>query len=224
MKIFHRCVEGRNSEVFSFICPQSTTFDQSKLVCVWDNEYEFDCADSEKYYRESNRAFLGNYTAEMEMTENIKNSHEIQILEDIKDKDEIKFYEILSTSLSDEESHKNIEENTIEDLVESTSASEEIYESNDYQAELIPSSLNHMDASIATSSADSSISISHPQKIQFFIDEPIVEIPTSAPANNIDDEGRDDQIHESVTNGRRNIRKRSGNHRNRFLFKADNTH
>lgn len=209
--------------MFSFICPKRTTFDQSKLVCVWDNEYEFDCADSEKYYRESNRAFLGNYSAEMEMTENIKNSHEIQILEQVNDKDEIKFYEFISTSSSDEENRKNIEENTIEDLIESTSTSEEIEESNDYQAELIPSSLNHIDASIATS-ADSSISISHPQKISFFIDEPIVEFPTSAPANNIDDVGKDDQIHESVTNGRRNIRKRSGNHRNRFLFKADNTH
>jgi hypothetical protein len=151
------------------------------------------------------------------MVENIKNSQEI------KNKEEIKLYEIISSTSSvseeDDEFYKSVEENTVEDKVESTSTSEEIEESNDYQAELIPSSLNHMDASIATS-ADSSISISHPQKISFFIDDPILEIP-SAPANNIDD-GEDDQIHEAVTN-KRNLRKRSGNHRNRFLFKADNT-
>lgn len=164
---------------------------------------------------------MGNTTAEETMIENIKNSLELKNSEIEKRKDEIKFYEVIfpTSSVSDEEDevHKSVEEeNTVEDKVESTS--EEIEDSNDYQAELIPSSLNHLDASIATS-ADSSISISHPQKISFFIDKPIVEMP-SAPANNIDD-GEDDQTHESVTN-RRNIRKRSGNHRNRFLFKADN--
>lgn len=193
-------------------------------MCVWEDNYDFDCADSVKYFHDSNRAFLGNTTALETMIENIKNSHEIKSSETVKNKEEIKFYEIISSTSStseEDEFHKSVEEeNTVEDKIESTSTSEEIEESNDYQAELIPSVLNHMDASIATS-ADSSISISHPQKISFFIDKPIVEIP-SAPANNIDDGGKDDQIHESVTNGR-NIRKRSGNHRNRFLFKADNT-
>lgn len=186
-------------------------------MCIWEDNYDFDCADSAKFFHESNRAFLGNISAEVTMIENIKNSHEIKNLELSQTKDEIKLYEIITStsSMEDIEFQNGKEE---ENSVESTSTSEEIEEeSNDYQAELIPSSLNHMDASIATS-ADSSISISHPQKISFFIDEPILEIPS---ANNIDD-GKDDQIHESVTNGR-NIRKRSGNHRNRFLFKADNT-
>lgn len=223
-QLFHRCLEER-PEVYSFICPESTRFDQRVLVCIWEDNYDFDCSDSARFFHVSNRAFLGNTTAEETLIENIKNSQEIITSEMINNKEEIKFYEIITstTSVSDEnEFYKSVEEeNTVEDKVESTSTSEEIEESNDYQAELIPSVLNHMDASIATS-ADSSISISHPQKISFFIDKPIVEIP-SASANNIDDDGvRDDQIHESVTNGR-NIRKRSGNHRNRFLFKADNT-
>lgn len=158
---------------------------------------------------------MGNITAEETMVENIKNSQEIKNLEVEKNKEEIKFNEAISSSMEEEETVE--ESNTVEEI-ESTSTSEEVENSSDYQAELIPNLLNHLDASVATS-ADSSVSISQPQKISFFIDEPILEIP-SAPANNKDD-ARDDQVHESVTNGR-NIRKRSGNHRNRFLFKADN--
>lgn len=208
MQIFHRCLEGR-SEVYSFICPERTLFDQRVLVCIWDNYYDFDCAESAKYYHDSNRAFLGNITAEENMMKNIMNSHEFKsavstiqqpiITQSFNEKEEFKLYESSQTTESNEE----------ENIFESMGHNEE---SNDYQAELIPSSANHLDASIATSS--DSMSASLPQKISLFVDEPIIELP--APAIN-----DADQMHESVTNGRRNIRKRSKNHRNRFLFKAD---
>lgn len=146
------------------------------------------------------------------MMENIMNSHEFKsavstiqqpiITPSFNEKEEFKLYESSQTTESSEE----------ENLFESTSRSEEV-DSNDYQAELIPSSTNHLDASIATSS--DSISASLPQKISLFVDEPIMELP--APA--ISDASY--HMHESMTNGRRNIRKRSKNHRNRFLFKAD---
>lgn len=143
------------------------------------------------------------------MMENIMNSHEFKsavstiqqpiITQSFNEKEEFKLYESSQTTESNEE----------ENIFESMGHNEE---SNDYQAELIPSSANHLDASIATSS--DSMSASLPQKISLFVDEPIIELP--APAIN-----DADQMHESVTNGRRNIRKRSKNHRNRFLFKAD---
>lgn len=38
---------------------------------------DFDCADSEQYYEDSNRAFQGNQTAENQISENMKNSTEI---------------------------------------------------------------------------------------------------------------------------------------------------
>lgn len=219
MQIFHRCLQGR-SEVFSFICPEHTLFHQRNLVCVWDNQYsDFDCISSERYYEESNRAFFGNITAEENMKKNIKNSQEIKNVETSMSqtnspiKEDIKLYEIIPNeelSIASEDESEMIEKNSIEDKVES--ASEDVEESNDYQAELIPSSTNHIDASIVTSS--DSVSASHnPQKILISVLDPIIEMP-----NNTNDD--DDQTQESVT--ARNIRKRSGSrHRNRFLFKAD---
>lgn len=97
-----------------------------------------------------------------------------------------------------------VEKNSIEEKVENVE--EETEESNEFQAELIPTSFNDLDASIASSEVDSN-SASHPQKISISVLDPIIEMP------NVDE----DQLQMSETP--RNIRKR--NHRNRFLFKAD---
>jgi hypothetical protein len=192
-------------------------------VCVWENQFaEFDCASSENYYEESNRAFFGNSTAEANMNENIKNSQEIKNIE-ILTMSPIKLYEIIpmeELSMTNSESEL-IEKNSIEEPNSSTnemeSVSEEIDESNDYQAELIPSSTNHFDASIATSS-ESDISASHrPQKIiSLSVIDPIVELPDSTTLPSVSEVSTTDENSEAKA-----IRKRSGNYRNRFLFKAD---
>jgi len=234
LKIFHRCVQGHEG-VYSFICPNGTRFDQRVLVCVWEHQYNFDCSQSRKYYHESNRAFLGNLTAEENLNENIKNSQEIKTVEiiedhtDIPSKEEVKLYEIIPTeelSITSDDESPMVEINSIEeaeknsiDEKEVESVSEEMEESNDYQAELIPSSTYHIDASIATSDISDSASSfdidsyetpSPPHKyISLSVLDPIIEMP-----------GDDDQTQESVTTIR-NIRKRSGSHRKRFLFKAD---
>lgn len=220
--------------MFSFICPEQTLFHQRSLVCIWHDDYNFDCASSERYYHESNRAFFGNATAEESMIDNIKNSQEIKsvVLEEKTESptmmEEIKLYEIVPTdelSVVNEDSEM-IDKNTLEEQLqlenevekEVESVSEEVEESNDYQAELIPSSTNHIDASIITSAnSDSDLDPSSieidaslpPQKlISLSVLDPIIEI------------ANDDQTQEPVT--MRNIRKRSGSHRNRFfLFKTD---
>lgn len=205
-------------------------------MCVWEHQYNFDCTQSRKYYHESNRAFLGNLTAEENLNENIKNSQEIKTVEDIVHhtsrplKEEVKLYEIIPTeelSITSDDESPMVEINSIEeaekiDEKEAESVSEEMEESNDYQAELIPSSTNHIDASVATSDISDSTSSfdvdsdetplppSPPHKyISLSVLDPIIEMP-----------GDDDQTQESVTTIR-NIRKRSGSHRKRFLFKAD---
>lgn len=149
--------------------------------------------------------------------ENVKNSQEIKNIEmqTIEPTmEEIKLYEITPNeelSITNEESEM-IEKNSIEDKIESTSVDEDdIVESNDYQAELIPSSSNHFDASVAASSYDSISSSQQPQKISLSILDPIIELPVITT--------NDYQPDETAT--LRNIRKRSGIHRNRFLFKAD---
>ncbi|KAL7049432.1 hypothetical protein ACKWTF_003695 [Chironomus riparius] len=233
-QIFHRCVQGHEG-VYSFICPTGTRFDQRVLVCVWEHQYNFDCSQSRKYYHDSNRAFLGNLTAEENLNENIKNSQEIKTVEIIEHhtsrplKEEVKLYEIIPTeelSITSDDESPMVEINSIEeaeknsiDEKEVESVSEEMEESNDYQAELIPSSTNHIDASVATSDisdstssfdVDSEETPQPPHKyISLSVLDPIIEMP-----------GDDDQTQESVTTIR-NIRKRSGSHRRRFLFKAD---
>lgn len=209
-------------------------------MCIWEHDYNFDCTQSEQYYRESNRAFFGNRTAEENLNENIKNSQEIKAVEILEQltsrppKEEIKLYEIIPAEelsiTNDDEETKAIEKNSIEepssvdvkdvettdDERETESVSEEGEESNDYQAELIPSSTNHLDASVAASfisdstsslDADSIETSQVPQKlISLSVLDPIVEM--------------DELTQEPVTT-LRNIRKRSGSHRKRFLFKAD---
>lgn len=181
-----------------------------------------DCSDSEDYYEESNRAFSGNSTAESNINDNIKNSTEITDMEidevDETESDEtrtnvaaeeIKIVEVQKaaevpkkTEVVSEESEM-VEKNSIEEKVENVQETEEFHE---FQAELIPSSLLHHDASLAASSSESN-SASHPHKISLSILDPIIEMPS------------EDQLQMSESS--RNIRKRSGNHRNRFLFKAD---
>jgi hypothetical protein len=171
-------------------------------VCIWENKYNFDCAESAKYFQESNRAFLGNITAEESLMENIMNSQEIknsQLMTNLQHLNKKKLFdENLSSSIDKNEFESG---STIEEGNE---------DSNDYQAELLPNLSDHVDASIITS-ADSKIE-DLPQKIMLFADDPIVEF--SAPAKSEDDSAT------LITNAR-NIRKRSKLHGNRFLFTAD---
>ena len=185
-------------------------------MCVWNNSRDFDCAGSEDYYEESNRAFSGNKTAESNINENIKNSTEITDMEidevDGFESDEMKMSENIKLLRIPErqklkvvnEQSELVEKNSIEEMQETTvSVEQETEESNEYQAELIPSSLHGIDASLA--SISDSMSSNHPQKISLSILDPIVEMPSQEM----------DQLQT------RNFRKRSGNHNSRFLFKAD---
>lgn len=101
---------------------------------------------------------------------------------------------------------ENNEKNTFEEK-QNLHVESETEESNEFQAELIPSTFNGIDASVATTSE--SDSASHPQKISVSVLEPIIEMP------------QQDQDEIQITDSTRNIRKQYGNHRNRFLFKAD---
>jgi hypothetical protein len=210
-------LEGQD-ETYSFICPSQTVFSQRTLVCVWKQTRDLDCSASEDYYEESNRAFSGNITAEMNIEENRKNSTEITEDMEVEDieatrKDamsqNIKFIEIAGNHEleSTNEESTMVEKNSIEENVEKVE--EETEESNEFQAELIPTTFNGPDASIASSYVVSS-SASHPQKISISILDPIIEMPT-----------RDEDQLQMTAEPTRNIRKRSGNHRSRFLFKAD---
>lgn len=103
---------------------------------------------------------------------------------------------------------ETFEKNSFEENVEKVETETE--EFHEFQAELIPSILHDIDASVAASSSEL-ISASHPQKISLSVLDPIVEMPS-----------RDEyQLQLKPSEPSRNIRKRSGNHRNRFLFKAD---
>ena len=206
--------------MFSFICPEQTIFSQRALVCVWNDTRDFDCEDSEGYYEESNRAFSGNMTAESNINQNVKNSTEITDgMDDDVESDEvmqslmaenIKQLEIPAhqeLEIVNEESEM-VEKNSIEEKLEHV----ETEESNEFQAELIPSTFNdiEIDASVAASESEpeseaETNDASHPQKIMLSVLDPIIEMPSS------------DQ--QQTSESSRNIRKRSGNHR--FLFKAD---
>lgn len=193
------------------------------MVCVWKENAEPKCDDSEDYYEESNRAFSGNHTAEANINDNMKNSTEITDME-IDEVEEIESENTKSNVMSEdiklldipaaheleitEEKSEMVEKNSIEEKLETERVEEETEESNEFQAELIPSSFNDIDASIATSDSDPS-SASHPQKISLSILDPIIEMP------------RKDEDQLQMSESSRNIRKRSGNHRSRFLFKAD---
>lgn len=186
------------------------------MVCVWNDSRDIDCADSKRYYEESNRAFSGNSTAESNINDNMKNSTEITEMEiddvDGTESDEIRNI-IMSENLKTPENAELVDEksemvvkNSLEEKLENASLEDETEESNEFQAELLPSSSNDIDASLASSVADSA---SHPQKISISILDPIIEMPSRD----------EDQL--QMTESSRNIRKRSGNHRSRFLFKAD---
>jgi len=199
--------------IFSFICPGGTMFSQMVLVCVWNDTMEFDCAESEQLYEQSNIEFSANKTAQMNINENKMNSTEISLnkeelieVEDIGADlkhdamlEEIKLLEIPAEHdlevTNEEEAELMVEKNSIEEdkVTENISVEEETEESNEYQAELIP---NGIDASVADSSASASL----PQKVLLSIDDPIIEMPTETSPQ------------------ARNIKKRSGSH---FLFKAD---
>jgi hypothetical protein len=191
-------------------------FSQRNLVCVWKQARENECESSADYYEESNRAFNGNHTAAMNIEENRKNSTEVNDMEvedistDTRNEamsEDIKLMEIADHHEleSSNEDSSMIEKNSIEENVEKVE--EETEETNEFQAELIPT-LNGPDASIASSYADETTD-NHPQKISLSILDPIIEMPSTD----------DDQL--QIAAESRNIRKRSGNHRNRFLFKAD---
>lgn len=207
-QIFHRCIEGSN-QVYSFICPQETAFDQRSLVCVWNDTYSFHCENSEDYFEESNRAFNGNITAESNINQNMKNSTEITDIEvDDVDSDET-MQNIISENIKKLHipAHQELEIVNVEEKFEKIE--QETEESNEFQAELIPSTFNQLgiDASIAASSSEP-ISEDHPQKIKVSVLDPIIEMPS-----------QEDQLPASEST--RSFRKRSDNHRNRFLFKAD---
>lgn len=205
--------------MFSFICPEQTIFSQRALVCVWNDTRDLDCGDSEGYYEESNRAFSGNKTAESNINENMKNSTEIIDMESDEDDGEtdetqtngspakIKFTDSSVNPKHEvvKEESETIEKNSVEENVEKVEETEEFHE---FQAELIPSLIHDIDASVSAAELDSA---SHPQKISLSVLDPIIEMP-SRDENEL-------QLHPSESS--RNIRKRSGNHRNRFLFKAD---
>lgn len=195
------------------------------LVCVWNGTKGFNCDDSEDYYEESNRAFSGNMTAEMNINENLNNSTEITGVE-IDDVEQTELEEDRQNVMSEdikrleipmnqeleivEEIPEMVEKNSIEEKLETSSIEQETEEFNDFQAELIPSSLHGIDASIAASSSSlDASSSSHPQKISISILDPIIEMPSKD----------EDQLQMSESS--RNFRKRSGNHNSRFLFKAD---
>lgn len=146
----------------------------------------------------------------------MKNSTEITEMEiddvDGTESDEIRNI-IMSENLKTPENAELVDEksemvvkNSLEEKLENASLEDETEESNEFQAELLPSSSNDIDASLASSVADSA---SHPQKISISILDPIIEMPSRD----------EDQL--QMTESSRNIRKRSGNHRSRFLFKAD---
>lgn len=125
------------------------------------------------------------------------------MLEDIKLMEIAPNHELESTN----EESSMVEKNSIEEKVETVE--KETEELNEFEAELIPSTLNGPDASVASSYAVSDIA-SHPQKISISVLDPIIEMPS-----------RDDDQLQMTAEQSRNIRKRSGNHRSRFLFKAD---
>jgi hypothetical protein len=153
----------------------------------------------------------------------MKNSTEITDME-VDDVDEIESDEVRNNIMSEtiklmeipanhdlevtEEKSEMVEKNSIEEKLENVTVEVETEESNEFQAELIPSSFNDLDASVATLDSEPS-SASHPQKISLSILDPIIELP----------QRDEDQLQMSESS--RNIRKRSGNYRNRFLFKAD---
>lgn len=105
-----------------------------------------------------------------------------------------------------------VEKNSIEETFEKIE--QETEESNEFQAELIPSTFNQLgiDASIAASSSEP-ISDSNPQKIKLSVLDPIIEMPSQEMPL------LEDQL--PASDSTRNFRKRSDNRRNRFLFKAD---
>lgn len=156
----------------------------------------------------------------MNIEENRMNSTEVTNMEEVEEistntktdamSEDIKLMEIADQHEleSTNEETSMIEKNSIEEKVEKVE--EETEESNEFQAELIPSTYNGPDASIASSYNDEIVE-NHPQKISLSILDPIIEMPS------IDE----DQLQTAATVESRNIRKRSGNHRNRFLFKAD---
>lgn len=155
----------------------------------------------------------------MNIEENRKNSTEIMDVEveDVEGdetrndamSEDIKLMEVAANHELDStiEESSMVEKNSIEEKLETVE--KETEESNEFQAELIPSTLNGPDASVASSYALSN-SASHPQKISISILDPIIEMPTQT----------EDQL-QMTAESSRNIRKRSGNHRSRFLFKAD---
>lgn len=187
-------------------------FSQRALVCVWNDTRDLDCAESESYYDESNRAFSGNLTAESNITENLRNSTEItdadedenaELVDETRTNvmsEPIKHFEIPAHHELEivHEDMEMIEKNSIEEVHEEVTE-----ESNEFQVELIPHSHHGIDASILASAASESEGDEalHPQKITLSVDEPIVEMP--------------EQLQNADTS--RNFRKRSG----RFLFKAD---
>lgn len=185
---------------------------------MWNDTKDLDCADSEDYFEESNRAFSGNSTAESNINDNMKNSTEItdMEIEDVgnNESDETRQSVILEDIKIPEipdklEIVEMVEKNSIEEKLETVEAETE--ESNEFQAEFIPNLMHPgIDASVAASSSEA-ISASHPLKISLSVLDPIVEMPSHD----------EDQLQLQTSESSRNIRKRSGNHRSRFLFKAD---
>lgn len=222
-------MEGDN-RVYSFYCPEDTIFSQRELVCVWRGARGLDCADSEDYYDESNRAFTNNFTALERVRQNMKNSAEIipissmEVVEGPKPivtRNEVRSTESSQSHELQTSSESSMEKNSIEEM---STASEELSlaDSGDYHsdAEIIPHILSGPDASIAASSIsseDESLEIMKPQKIiKLGVFDPIIEMPTAAVVDEEAEAAKNDVVVEA-----RHHRKLPQHHRLGFLFKAD---
>ncbi|XP_011301721.1 uncharacterized protein [Fopius arisanus] len=74
-QIFHVCMpQNRGAIRWSFICPESTVFNQATFVCTWEND-SIPCEESEQYYG-LNEEFGKEEPQEPEGTENPQSPEE----------------------------------------------------------------------------------------------------------------------------------------------------
>ncbi|XP_063985992.1 uncharacterized protein LOC135167070 [Diachasmimorpha longicaudata] len=74
-QIFHVCIPQKNGAIrWSFICPESTVFNQATFVCTWNYE-SIPCNESDQYY-DLNKEF-GKEEEEPESTENPHNPEDV---------------------------------------------------------------------------------------------------------------------------------------------------
>ncbi|XP_015110791.1 uncharacterized protein LOC107036998 [Diachasma alloeum] len=74
-QIFHVCMPQNKGAIrWSFICPESTVFNQATFVCTWEDD-SIPCAESDQYYG-LNEEF-GREDPEQENTENPHNPEDV---------------------------------------------------------------------------------------------------------------------------------------------------